>query len=209
MAEARRARFSVATWIGALVLAACSPAPEPHAGRTPPASVAKPSEATVFFSYPRVDRDEALTDSSLRERVSVLGFIATYDSLSQVQIRYLTRLLHEHTPRLNVALIALEPPENQILVAEFASAFELDYPVAMADAATIRGEGPFAGLHHVPSIVILDRDGVERFRNLGMMKFDALEAAVVSVERETGVGRESSPPAKSAAPAASGSGSPR
>jgi hypothetical protein len=52
----------------------------------------------------------------------------------------------------------------------------------MADSATIEGRGPFAGLHHVPSVVVLDRTGVERFRHLGLLDHVGLESAVREVE---------------------------
>jgi len=54
--------------------------------------------------------------------------------------------------------------------------------VALADSATIAGDGPFAGLHHVPSIVILDRESREVFRHVGLIEEAALEQAIRSVE---------------------------
>ena len=53
----------------------------------------------------------------------------------------------------------------------------------IADAATIVGEGPFAGLHHVPSVVILDKEGREAWRHVGFVDQARLEAAVKAVEQ--------------------------
>lgn len=124
-------------------------------------------------------------------RITVIGFITTYDVMSQAQVRFLDRLSREHVPRLNVAVLVLELPENRPMVEAFVSALELPFPVAMADAATIRGEGPFRGLHHVPAITILDREGRERLRHLGPLDRAGLEEAVVKVEAEAGVGKKS------------------
>jgi hypothetical protein len=111
----------------------------------------------------------------------VIAFGTTYDVPSQAQVKFLAQVHRDHTPRINVALIVLEQPENEVLVAAFADALGLRFPVALADAATIRGEGPFAGLRHVPSVVILDREGRERTRNLGLMSNVEIEEALTNV----------------------------
>ena len=143
--------------------------------------------APVSFRYPNVLGGD-LTSESLQGRVTVLLLMTTYDVPSQAEVLFLTRLHKEHAPRINAALIALEQPESRDLVREFVRALALDYPVGMADAATIAGKGPFGELQHVPSIVILDRDGRERFRHLGPMKYADMQAAVRKVESDSGVG---------------------
>jgi hypothetical protein len=145
---------------------------------TPPVSSHGPK---VHFEYTTLT-GAPLSTSTLAGRISVIGFAATYDPASQAQARFLTALLRHHTPRINVALLVLEPPENQILVEVFAQSLRLPYPVALADAATIAGQGPFTGLHHVPSIIILDAEGREASRYLGLMDDTALETAVRAVE---------------------------
>ncbi|NUP04559.1 MAG: TlpA family protein disulfide reductase [Polyangiaceae bacterium] len=185
-----------------LGIAACAPAaPE---GETPTASpLASAGEApasgdAVVFQWPNVTGGGQISNADLAGRVSVLVFVTTYDVPSQAQVRFLTQLSRDHVPRLNVVAVVLEPPEHQPMAAAYASTLDLKYPVVMADAATIRGEGPFAGLHHVPAVAILDRQGRERFRNLGLMDQAALEAAVVKVEEETGVKQGVPEPASSA-----------
>jgi hypothetical protein len=101
---------------------------------------------------------------------------------SQAEARYLAMLEHQHTPRVNVAALMLEAPENRPLVEAFVASLGLGYPVALADAATIAGDGPFPGLHHVPSVVVIDRAGREAWRHLGFVNEAALEAAVRAVE---------------------------
>jgi hypothetical protein len=114
--------------------------------------------------------------------VSVIGFLATYDRDCQAEARYLALLERHHSPRLNVVALVLEAPDNLPLVEAFVAFLGLTYPVAMADAPTIAGNGPFAGLHHVPSVVILDRAGREAWRHVGFVDQAALEAAVRAVE---------------------------
>ena len=113
----------------------------------------------------------------------MIGFLTTYDFYSQAEARFLSSIARRHTPRVNVAALILEASENRTLVEAFTAALKLPYPVAMADEATIAGEGPFAGLHNVPSIVILDREGREVYRHVGLVDEAAIEAAIRAVEQ--------------------------
>jgi hypothetical protein len=124
----------------------------------------------------------SLSTESLRGRISAIGFIATYDVASQAQARFLAALARRHVPRINVALLVLEPPENVPMIQAFADALPFRGPVAVADAATIAGKGPFAGLHHVPSVVLLDSHGVERWRSVGLTEEATIDQAVRRIE---------------------------
>ncbi|WP_437965282.1 TlpA disulfide reductase family protein [Sorangium sp. So ce260] len=135
------------------------------------------------FSYETLDGRE-LSTASLAGRFSVIGFVATYDVASQAEARFLAGLFRDHTPRINAALLVLEASENRPLVEAFVATLKLPYPVALADAATIAGEGPFAGLHHVPSVVILDPEGKEAFRHVGLITQESLEEVLRRLERE-------------------------
>jgi hypothetical protein len=122
--------------------------------------------------------------------VSVIVFLATYDVHSQAEARVAAQLERHHTPRLNVAALVLEADDNRPLVEAFVASLGLSYPVALADAATIAGEGPFAGLHHVPSVVVLDRAGQEAWQHVGFVNEATLEAAVRRVETASPPPRE-------------------
>ncbi len=52
---------------------------------------------------------------------------------------------------------------------------------ALADEPTLAGHGPFDGLHAVPSIVILDREGREVHLHVGAYDQTQLDAALASV----------------------------
>jgi hypothetical protein len=138
--------------------------------------------APVRFGFETLE-GKPLTGESLRGRITVIGFLTTYDFYSQAEARFLSSIARRHTPRVNVAALILEASENRTLVEAFTAALKLPYPVAMADEATIAGEGPFAGLHNVPSIVILDREGREVYRHVGLVDEAAIEAAIRAVEQ--------------------------
>ncbi|WP_437631257.1 TlpA family protein disulfide reductase [Sorangium sp. So ce854] len=149
-----------------------------------PAVAEVPARGPVrAFSYETLDGRE-LSTASLAGRFSVIGFVATYDMASQAEARFLAGLFRDHTPRINAALLVLEASENRPLIEAFVATLKLPYPVALADAPTIAGEGPFAGLHHVPSVVILDPEGREAFRHVGLITQEALEEVLRRLERE-------------------------
>ncbi len=178
----------VLLWVALLALCAalgCGPSTSvapPHGAPSPPAPIAPEALGPpVQFAWPSIRGGEA-TSEAMRGRTTLLVFGTTYDVASQAQVRFVTAVVRRHTPRINALLVVLEQPENRILVEAFASAFDLPYPVALADAATIAGEGPFRGLHHVPSVVVLDAQGRERARHLGLLDEAGLDELLSKVE---------------------------
>ncbi|MDI1433080.1 TlpA family protein disulfide reductase [Polyangium sorediatum] len=171
-----RARYALLLALLAAPIA-CSSTPSPDAPTQPLARGPR-----VFFSYETLDGGTLSTDT-VAGRFSVIAFVATYDDSSHAQARFLSTLVRRHVPRINAGLVVLEPPHHKLLVESFAKVVDPPYPVAMADEATIAGAGPFQGLHHVPSLVILDPQGREVFRNFGLASADALDAALRDLER--------------------------
>ncbi|MFT3769231.1 MAG: TlpA disulfide reductase family protein [Minicystis sp.] len=160
----------------------------------PPQPAAPEARGPVLrFSFEGVD-GRPISTEAFANRISVIAFLTTYDVHSQVVARFLASLAQHHSPRINAAALMLEAPENRPLIEAFVTSMGLHYPVAMADAATIAGEGPFAGLHHVPSVVILDRQGREAYRHVGFMDEAAMEGAVKMVEKSSPPPQE--PPAQ-------------
>jgi hypothetical protein len=165
-----------------LPLVACS-GPRPAEA---PSSAAPARGPAPRYAFEALD-GRPITPEAMAGRLTVIGFFTTYDVPSQVQARYLAMLERHHTPRLNVAVLMLEAPENRPLIEAFAASLGLTYPIAIADAATIAGEGPFAGLHHVPSVVILDRQGREAWRHAGVLDEKALDTALAAIEKADGI----------------------
>ena len=154
-----------------------------------PAASAGGQAPPLRFAYQALD-GRPISSESLFNRVSVIAFLTTYDVHSQAEARSLAQLERHHAPRVNVAALVLEAPENLPLVEAFVASLGLGYPVALADAATIAGEGPFAGLHHVPSVVVLDRAGQEAWQHVGFVNEATLEAALRAVEASSPPPRE-------------------
>jgi len=177
MASSERAISGLCLLLALVASNACGSEPPPV--EAPPARVEGPR---VLFSYPTIDGG-TLSTETLAGRYSVLAFVTTYDTASQAQARFLTGVVRRHVPRINAGIIVLEPEDHRPLIEAFGHALGLPYPVALADKATIAGEGPFQGLHHVPSIVILDRDGREAWRHLGLIKGDDIDLALHALEQ--------------------------
>lgn len=173
--------LGLAVSLGGGACIADKPADAPPA---PTLSVAPaPSDDAPPVAFGWVDlKGRELSTNSVRGRTTVLAFVATYDVASQAQARFLTGLSRHHVPRLNVGLVVLEQEVNRPMVEAFVDTLGIEYPVAFADAATLAGKGPFEGLHHVPSVVVLDREGRERARRLGLAKEEELEELVREVE---------------------------
>src|SRR5262249_50739732 len=89
----------------ALALAASLPAcgTRPHAGEPQPALTPATGPMRVF-SYQAID-GRPLSTESLTNRVSVIGFLTTYDVHSQAEARLLAQLERYHSPRINVAAL--------------------------------------------------------------------------------------------------------
>lgn len=136
-----------------LVMGACGGAhdAEPKA----PQDVHGPA---VVFSLITTDGSE-LSSATTRGRVTLLLFLTTYDNASQLMARQFKTIVHHHRPRVNVGAIVLETSKYAVLAPVFKQSLELDYPVAMADEATLRGLGPFGAVHRVPTIIVLDGRG--------------------------------------------------
>ncbi len=166
----------------ALVLlgASCGATSErPSPAPTPPTSEAL--TRPLRFDYLTLD-GKPLSTETVAGRFTLIGFLATYDVASQAEARFLGGLLRRHTPRINVAALVLESEENLPIVEAFAHTMGLEYPVAIADGVTIAGQGPFAGLHHVPSVVLLDRQGREVWRHVGLAEEGTIEKALRAAE---------------------------
>lgn len=160
-----------------LLLAACGGAEtaEPVYGVASEAPAA--SGPARRFSYVTLG-GKRVSHKSYAGRMTVIALVATYDTASQAQARFVNQLYVHHTPRVNALLLVLEPPHHRPLVEAFVQSLDLRYDVAIADPQTIAGEGPFPGLHHVPSVVLLDREGREVWRNLGVADDETLGAAI-------------------------------
>jgi hypothetical protein len=149
----------------------CTPVPvrpeEARAKREQPQLPSGPAQEQRFAF--RTIEGGLVTHKTFRGRMTVIALVTTYDIASQAQTRFVTSVVHRHTPRTNALLLVLEPAKHLPMIEAYASALGVDYPVALADEATVAGEGAFDGLHTVPSVVILDKLGREVWRKTGLV----------------------------------------
>lgn len=131
------------------------------------------------FEYPAIDGSRLSSDTT-RGRRTVLVFMTTYDLVSQVVVRTVMQAFRVETPRINAGLVVLEPPKNLPLVEAFAASLDVPFPVALADAETLGGRGPFGNIVAVPTTLVLDVRGALLWRK---------EGGVTSEELREGLGR--------------------
>jgi hypothetical protein len=149
-------------------------------GAAPAAPTASPSarSAPIQFEFPSVGEDAVVSSETQRGRATALVFITTFDLASQLVARRLADVLVTFAPRANAAAVVVEAPAYAELLPAYRAALSLPYPVVMADFATQRGAGPFGSVSHVPTLVVLDRDGREVSRHQGSIAPDDIRAAL-------------------------------
>ena len=160
----------------ALALGACH-------GKHPeePVGVSQTQGAPIKFSYDSLDQ-RAVSSEAARGKPAVLGFIATWDMMSQAQADFLSAMAKTDGDKISYYLIALDERGNRELVEAFASTLALNCPVALGDPDTVAGRTGFGSVA-VPTVVVLDAEGRMAWRKNGLAKSDELRQVLVSVER--------------------------
>lgn len=144
-----------------------------HEAEAPPSAVQfyrepKPVEA---FDLQTLDGTR-VTDASLRGKVVVLNFWATWCPPCRAEIPDLVALQDKYRDHLVVLGISLDeaPPAD---VRAFAEKYHVNYPVAMAtDAIYAR----FPGLGTLPTSLIIDRQGRVMQKHVGLLSAARTEA---------------------------------
>ena len=116
-----------------------------------------------------------VSSATTRGRVTALAFVATYDVASQLLLRRLADVIVHFTPRANAAAVVLESPRYAELLPAYRESLQLPFPVVMADFSTLQGQGPFASIQRVPTLLVLDRTGREVARRQGGLSADEIE----------------------------------
>jgi len=171
-----RVRRVAAISVSWLMLSACA------ASSAPVGRAENGQGPTMSFDYATLDGSH-FSSTVARGRRTIVVFLTTYDLVSQVVAREVSHLARTETPRINAAIIVLEPPKNLPLVEAFASSLELTIPVALADAATIGGRGPFGEIIAVPTTFVLDPLGRSVARHEGGVSAGALHESLSHASR--------------------------
>ncbi len=96
--------------------------------------------------------------------------MTTWDLSSQAQVDYLVPMAAKEDGRVNFVMVALQAKQDRELVEVFAQHLGVRFPVALADAETMEGGGPFGTLKAVPTTLILDRSARLVWRHVGIAK---------------------------------------
>ena len=158
----------------AVLLCACAS----QAG--PAASASARRGEPVYFAFGTTEGGEFSSEST-RGRATAILFATTFDLASQAEARHLNDVLRTYRPRINAGVVVLEAPKYATFAEVFRTSLGLTYPVAIADAGTLLGEGPFGNVDRVPTLIVLDRDGREVKRLIGLQKPSEIESALDGV----------------------------
>jgi hypothetical protein len=168
--------------LAALALAACAaratPASVPGREGTQAGDARSRLAPEIDFSFDSLD-DRPLSAESTRGQPTFIAFVTTASLPAQAQVDFLVAMAKHDADRVHYAVVALERPENRELVEMYGKALAIPFPVAMADAPTLAGAGPFGDVRGVPVTVLLDRSGRLVWRVAGRVaKSDEMRAAM-------------------------------
>jgi hypothetical protein len=170
---AHEARAPLAAALAALLSVACAPA-----ATITPTAPERALGAPIQFDFPAVGDDVIVNSETTRGRVTALLFITTFDLASQLLVRRLGEVVTSFSPRANAAAVVIEAPRYAELLPAYRQAMSLPFPVVMADFATQQERGPFGNIAHVPTLVVLDREGREVYRHEGALARGEIEDAL-------------------------------
>lgn len=179
----RRVLASVAVLAAASCAAGSPERPDPTSAA--PTIVAPVQRDPVEFSFATLD-GELVTSAALRDRLTLVLLGASFDEPSQTEALIVRELCERWVPRINGLLVVVEPAENRPMVEAFASALAAPFPVVLADATTRAGRGPFGALPGVPVLVLLDREGREIWRHVGLVPPETIQAALRAADVQAG-----------------------
>jgi hypothetical protein len=159
---ARRATIS-ACWIAlAPLLASC-------ASSTTSAPVGASTvelRPAIDFAFDSLD-DRPVSSEAARGKPTVLVFITTGSLPAQAQVDFLVAMAQHDGDSVNYAAVALAPADDRELVELYRRSLHVPFPVAMANAETIQGQGAFGDMSALPVTVILDRASRIVWRSAG------------------------------------------
>jgi hypothetical protein len=166
---------------------ACGKAEGPPVARgpeAPPGASTAAERPALDFAFDSID-DRPVASDATRGKPTVFAFVSTANLASQAQVDFLIAMARNDADRVNYAVVALEPRDSREIVELYRKALAIPFPVAMADASTLAGAGPFGDVSAVPVTVVLDRMGRLVWRVDGrVVKSQELRAAMRAATAE-------------------------
>ena len=135
------------------------------------------NRAPIEFEFDSLD-NRPVNAASTRGAPTIIAFAATWDLMSQAQVDFLVKMAKHDGAAVHYALVALQESKDRELVEVYSQKLGVEFPVALADAATIAGGGPFGDVHNVPTVVVLDREGRIVWLHPGVAKSGEIRAAM-------------------------------
>lgn len=127
-------------------------------------------------------RDEPMTDSTLRGRVVLVNFWATWCLPCRAEMPLLQAMANRHADAGLVVLGLSVDRAGPEVVSTFLRERDITYPVAIVGRDV---ETAFGGMQGYPTSVLLDRTGRVRYKVLGPLAMASLEPAVRRLLRDT------------------------
>jgi hypothetical protein len=169
-------RVSGAALVACVVACASSP---------PQALDGAPVGASSISLHPVVDFDfdsldaRPVSSAVMRGKLTVMTFLTTGSLMAQAQVDFLVAMAKHDADTVNYVAVALEERRDRELVELYGKTLGVKFPVALADASTRAGAGPFGDVTSVPVTVVLDRAGRVVLRAQGRVaKSDEIRAAM-------------------------------
>ena len=149
----------------------------------PGAAPAAPSSdsAAVNLVLIRAGSGKPLIFADFRDRVVVVHFFSTWSLAAQADVPVLKQVRAAYGDRVQLVGVALDPPESAALIAPFAAAAGIDYPVALADGDLRAGQTAFGLIDTVPTTALIDRRGHVRSAARGPIRAKDLARAVAAL----------------------------
>lgn len=175
--ELRRPLVQPAALLFCALSFVCACGGGPHATAPPPKSTSETRGPPIRFAY-GTTQGTVFSSTESRGRATAVLFVTTFDLVSQAVARTLNDTVRRHRPRANALAVVLEVPKYAVLAESFRQSLGLVYPVALADADTLSGRGPFGPVRVVPTLVVLDRKGRRVWQKVGLVSASELSRAL-------------------------------
>lgn len=172
-ARSGRLGRAVVTCLLSVALAACG---AKNAEEPPPGLSNVPTRTVAAYAFESLD-NRPVSAAAFAGRPTVLAFVATWDLLSQAQVRFLVEMDKHDQGKVAYALVFVQETKDRELIDVYKSTLNVTLPSAIAPQTSLAG-GPFADIQSVPTLVVLDGGGHVRFQKVGLAKSDEIRAAI-------------------------------
>lgn len=143
--------------------------PAPGVSRTPARTV--PS-----FSFQSLDT-RPINSAAFAGRPVVLAFIATWDLLSQAQMRFLIEMDKHDQGKVAYVAVFMQDAKDRELIDVYKSTVGVTFPSAIVAQGTLVN-GPFGDVQTVPTVVVIDARGHVQFQKVGLAKSEEIRHAL-------------------------------